>query len=110
MVDKHIGISEAIEALRSELTQSVRLGRGQRMQFGLGPIELSLEATVTKGADGKINWWIVEAGGKRESTLTQTVTLMLTPTWTKLDGTLTTDFLIADVSEPSLEPDEPIIR
>jgi hypothetical protein len=90
-----LGVAEAVEALRAELVAALGNGANEWMRFGLAPIELTLQAVVTKGTDGKIGWWVLEAGGKYESAVTQTVKLTLTPTWRLPDGTQTTDFSIA---------------
>jgi hypothetical protein len=88
-------LSEAIEALRVELAGAINAGANEWMRFGLAPIELTLQAVVTKGVDGKIGWKILAFGGKHESAVTQTVKLTLTPTWRTSDGRQTTDFTIA---------------
>jgi Trypsin-co-occurring domain 2 len=59
----------------------MRSGASESVRFDLAPIELTLQAVVTKGADGKIGWKILEFGAKYESAVTQTVKLTLSPTW-----------------------------
>jgi thioredoxin reductase len=96
IVDKAIvGLSAAIEALRAELTASVDKGKNQGMQFQLDPIELTVQAVITKDANGKIGWQILEFGASYERATTQTLTLRLTPVWKTADGTLVKDFTIA---------------
>lgn len=90
-----VGVSEAIEALRAELTEAVAKGEGQQIQFALDPIELTIEVVVTKDGSGKIGWKILEFGGSYEKAATQTLTLKLTPMLLKPDGTRTTDFTVA---------------
>lgn len=90
-----IGLAEAIEALRAELMDAVSRGEHQRMRFSLAPVELTVEAEVSKKADGRIGWSIVGAGGKFEKAHTQTVKVELTPLWEQDDGTLTSDFTVA---------------
>ncbi len=92
-----VGLSDAVEALRAELTASLQKGATQGLQFGLEPIELTVQATVTKGVDGGFSWKIIKAGAKYENAQTQTLKLRLIPTWVTADGTKTTDFTIADV-------------
>jgi hypothetical protein len=95
-VDKAVvGLSAAIEALRAELTDAVEHGRGARMQFRMEPIELTVQAAVTKGANGKIGWSVFGLGSSYETAGTQTLTLRLTPMWQTADGALTADFTIA---------------
>jgi thioredoxin reductase len=96
MMDKAIvGLSAAIEALRAELTAALDEGRDQGLQFQLDPIELTVQAVITKDANGKIGWKILEFGASYESGSTQTLTVRLTPVWKKADGTLVKDFTIA---------------
>lgn len=95
MADAGVGLAKAIWALRAELLEAINTGAGEWMRFSLNPIELTLQAMVTKDVDGKIGWKILEAGGRYESAVTQTVKLSLTPVWCRPDGTSTTNFTIA---------------
>jgi hypothetical protein len=90
-----VGLSAAIEALRAELTDAVEQGRDARMQFRMEPIELTVQAAVTKGANGKIGWSVFGLGSSYETAGTQTLKLRLTPMWQTPDGALTADFTIA---------------
>ncbi|MFD9106641.1 trypco2 family protein [Streptomyces virginiae] len=92
-----VELATAIEALRAELTAAVNKGQSQQMQFRLDPIELTVQAAVTKEANGKIGWSILGLGGGWESAVTQTLKLRLSPVWRAADGTLTTDPLISSV-------------
>ena len=95
-VDKAVvGLAAAIEALRAELTDVVKRGRDEPMQFRMEPIELTVQAAVTKEANGKIGWSVFGLGSSYEAAATQTLTLRLTPMWKAPDGALTTDFTIA---------------
>lgn len=101
MTDKTIvGLAEAIEALREELTRAVNVGWNHPIRFALEPIELTMEVAVTKDGNGKIGWQVLEFGGSYESAHTQTLTLQLTPMWRLPDGTVTTDFTIAGDTPP----------
>jgi len=97
MGDVLVGLAEAIEALRAELTTAVEEGNGKGMQFALDPIELTFQTVVTKDANGKIGWKVLGLGGSYKSETTQSLTLRLAPVWRKQDGTLVRDFTIADV-------------
>ena len=92
-----VGLADAIEALRDGLTEAIARGEDKPMRFALEPIELTLQAVVSKGADGRIGWSVIGIGGKYENARTQTVTLKLSPWWKKEDGTLTSEFAIASV-------------
>jgi hypothetical protein len=102
MDEAMVGLAEAIEALRQELTVAAGYGQDQQMRFTIEPIELVMEVAVTKDASGKIGWQILEAGGGYEKVSTQTLTLRLAPLWQTPEGTLTKDFAIA---APSLTED-----
>lgn len=90
-----VDLAEAIEALRAALTDAIGRGEQQRMQFRIQPIELTLQAVVTKDANGKIGWGALGVGGSYESARTQTLTFKLQPVWKTPDGRLVDDFTIA---------------
>jgi hypothetical protein len=78
-----VDLAEAIEALRTALSAAWRDGSGARVRFRLEPVELTVQAGVTrtgKGAAG-IRWHVLSLGGERsrESAATQTLKLRLTP-------------------------------
>jgi Trypsin-co-occurring domain 2 len=97
--DALVGLADAIEALREELTDAMVRGRNKSMLFASEPIELTVQAVVTKDVHGKIGWKVLEAGGKFEAVGTQTITLKLSPWWRKEDGSVTSNFAIAAVGE-----------
>lgn len=101
--DAVVGLADAIEALREELMDAAGRGKDQMMRFSLEPVELTVQVAVTKDANGKIGWKILELGGGLEKVTTQTLTLKLAPLWKGPDGGLTTDFTIAS---PSFGKDE----
>ena len=86
MADDDVGwidLSEAIEALRTALSAAWSAGQGHRVRFKLEPVELTVQAGVTrtgKGAAG-IRWHVLSLGGERsrEAATTQTLKLRLTP-------------------------------
>jgi hypothetical protein len=90
-----VGLADAIEALRGELSEAIRRGSQQGMQFQLDPIELTIQVAVTKEANGKIGWTVLGLGGSYEAASTQTLKLRLTAVWKSADGTLVKDFTIA---------------
>jgi hypothetical protein len=95
MADAWIGLAEAIDALRTELSGAMLFGHGEGLQFELQPIELTLQVAVSTSGNGKVSWKVLEVGGSRQSTSTQTMTLKLTPIWKRRDGTIVRDFTIA---------------
>jgi hypothetical protein len=98
-----VGLAQAIGALRAELVAAMDEGAGQGMQFTLDPIELTFQTVITKDADGKIGWKVLEVGGTYQSQTTQTLTLRLTPVWRDKGGRLVRDFTIADAQAPAGE-------
>ncbi len=78
-----IGISEAIEELRAELSKALALSKDKDIQFVVQDVDLELELAVTKEGElgGKVNWWVLEidARGKATSEATHRVTLKLAP-------------------------------
>lgn len=99
-VDDHVtGLADAIDALRDELGDAMVRGEGAGVRFRVKPVELTVQAVVTKGGDGKIGWGVVAIGGKLESATTQTLKLQLEPVVKTETGTYTTDFAVADQTE-----------
>jgi hypothetical protein len=78
-----------------ELMRAVSRGGDQPMRFALEPVELTVQAVVTKDIDGRIGWSVLGVGGQYETARTQAVTLRLSPLWRGEDGTLTSDFTVA---------------
>ena len=93
-----VGLADAIEALRAALTDAINQGKSQDMLFRVKPIELTLQAVVTKDANGKVGWGALGVGGSYQSASTQTLTLQLQPVWRMKDGSLVEDFTVADQS------------
>lgn len=76
-----VGLAEAISALREELTQAMENAPRQGIRFKPGPVELTVQAALTKSAGAKagVKWWLIEAGGEgsRQSVVTQTLKITL---------------------------------
>ena len=83
--DGFLDLAEAIRGLRAELERAIdeRDWSGSRLRFRLRPIQLTLQAVAKRegGAEGKVRWYVVEAGASRSlaSELTQTLHLELEP-------------------------------
>lgn len=90
-----VGLADAIDALRGELTEAMSRARDQVVQFELDPVELTVQVAVTKEANGKVSWAVLGLGGSYEAATTQTLKLRLTAFWRTSDGTLTRDFTVA---------------
>lgn len=78
-----IGLLEAIEQLRAELTQAVSAAKTSPIQFPVGQITVEFQVGATRSADGSggVNFWILDlsssAGFTREQV--QKVTVVLEP-------------------------------
>lgn len=85
-----VPLSEAIAALRDELTRAWWDGRSQSLRFKPSPVELTLQVAVTSAGKGKVGvrWWLIELGGEvsRESSVIQTVQVTLEPVMIGEDG------------------------
>lgn len=78
-----VPLADAIDELRRELSSALERGRGQAVQFELGPVTMEFEVGVTKAAGGKARaqFWVVSLGGSasREASRTHRITMELKP-------------------------------
>ncbi len=78
-----VELPDAIEALRRDLAMAWWDGRHHRVRFRVEPVELTIQAGVTRTGKGSagIKWHVLTLGGERsrETTATQTLKLRLTP-------------------------------
>jgi hypothetical protein len=87
MAQDLIPLSEAIAALRKELTTAAAASQNEALRFTVGPVELELNLVVQREveADGKLQFkifgWGAEAGasGKLSDERSQKMKLTLTP-------------------------------
>jgi len=81
--DGWVNLSFAIEALRRDLATAWWDGQGKRVRFKVEPVELTVQAGVTKKGTGQagVRWHILTLGGEksRENAVTQTLKLKLAP-------------------------------
>ena len=81
--NKPIRLSELIEDLRGELQAAAAKGAGQALVFEIEKAELEAKILVSRkgSVDGKVQFWVLNAGAGYERTGedTQTVTLTLLP-------------------------------
>ncbi|MDG4857789.1 hypothetical protein P8605_06400 [Streptomyces sp. T-3] len=84
-------LADMIRALRRELSTAMVQGAGEAIRFELGPVEVEATVAVQQeaGANGKVRFWVVEAGteGKYAKAQTQRITLTLQPQTLASDGT-----------------------
>ncbi|MGW2283551.1 trypco2 family protein [Streptomyces phaeochromogenes] len=78
-----IELAEMIAQLRGELAAAMVAARDEELRFGLGSVELEAEFVVERSAtgEGKVRFWVVEAGagGHTGTSTTHRVTLTLEP-------------------------------
>ena len=78
---KEIGLVEAIEAVRAELTRAVAENADKDIQFPVDKVDLEFHVGVTRtaGATGGIRFWVIELGAKasHESESVHTVKVSL---------------------------------
>ena len=48
-----VGLADAVEALRDELTAARNLGKGQDLLFEVGPVDVEFSVVVKRTGDGK---------------------------------------------------------
>lgn len=76
-----IGLGDALQALRREITESMLGSAHELVRFRVESVELELQVTATRtgGGEGGVKFWILTAGAKREveSSSVQKVTLHL---------------------------------
>jgi hypothetical protein len=103
MTEVVAGLSDAISAIRSELTKAMKSGADSGLQFRLGPVELEfqLEARKDAGATAGVKFWILSAGVKGDVSAgsAHRIKLVMQP--------VTPDGVDAIVSAERLEPPPP---
>ncbi len=77
------GLSDAISAIRSELTKAMNSAAESDIRFRLGPVELEFEIEARKdaGADAGVRFWVLSAGVKGDVSAgsTHRIKLVLQP-------------------------------
>jgi Trypsin-co-occurring domain 2 len=80
--DGRVPVAEFVAGLREEL-KAAQAARDPELQFKVGPVTVEFSVVTGRegGPEGKVRFWVVEAGGsaKWSKGETQTVTLTLTP-------------------------------
>lgn len=83
--DGWVDLSDAVAALRRDLAAAWQEGRGKRVRFKLEPVDLTLQAGVTRSGKGEagVKWHVLTLGGEKskETTVTQTLHLRLSPVY-----------------------------
>jgi Trypsin-co-occurring domain 2 len=109
--DGWVNLSSAIEALRRDLATAWSYGGNQRVRFKPEPVELTVQAAVTKTGKGQagVKWHILTIGGEksRENSVTQTVKLKLAPVFYDDHGEPLPDQLLSGRNIFAERPDKP---
>ncbi|MEV7213288.1 trypco2 family protein [Kitasatospora cineracea] len=93
MTDRqNIELADAIEAIRLELLAAAERGRGQAVQFEVGPVTLDFTVELTRDARAKagIKAWVLSADAEAglKHTRTHQVSVTLTPKDAATGGSL----------------------
>jgi hypothetical protein len=87
---RNIPLSEMIATLRQELKVAFQEGEGETLRFDVKRIHLELQVSVEKerGREGKISFWVIDAGAKSSAKQqdTHVFKLEIEPTWMVSDG------------------------
>ncbi|MFE0133956.1 trypco2 family protein [Streptomyces sp. NPDC059037] len=75
-----IELAEMIAQLRGELATAMAAAEHEELRFELGAVELEAEFAVQRAdtADGRIRFWVVEAGASAQQTASNTHRVHLT--------------------------------
>jgi hypothetical protein len=80
-----IGLKDAIEALRIELSESILSAEGKEVRFEVGQIEMEFQVSVEQTTEGKagIKFWVVElsGGGSDKTSNIHKIKIPLKPVW-----------------------------
>ncbi|MGO9961458.1 MAG: trypco2 family protein [Solirubrobacteraceae bacterium] len=78
-----IGLSAALEVLRTELDEAWTAGEGKRVRFRVSELNLTVQVVARHELQGggKLRWYVLEAGASATSSneTMQTLVLTLTP-------------------------------
>lgn len=69
-LERNIPLFEMLQTLRSELAASLNAAKDRELRFRVEEVELELKLQVTKEreANGGLKFWVVAAGSKASST------------------------------------------
>lgn len=78
-----VGLSDAVRGIREELDNATNDGKGERIHFELGPIEMEFGVDVRKDRSAKagVKVWVLNAsaGGDNGTTSTSRIKVILNP-------------------------------
>ena len=75
-----VGLSGALEVLREELEAAWMAGQGKRVRFRVSDVTVTMQVVARRerGGEGKLRWYVLEAGGSATSSRETTQSLVLT--------------------------------
>lgn len=80
---EQIGLQEAIQAVRTELSAAMAASTGEDIRFRVKAVHMDFQVTIGRSADvgGKVRFWVVDVGasGKLDSVTAHTVHVELDP-------------------------------
>ena len=80
-----VGLKDAIEALRSELSESILVSEGKKVRFEVGEIEMEFQVAIEQTGTGKagLKFWVVELGGEvaDKTSMIHKIKIPLKPMW-----------------------------
>ena len=80
-----IGLKDALEALRVELSEAILVSEGKEIRFEVGDIEMEFQVAIEKSdeAKGGIKFWVVEMGGgmSEKNSIIHKIKIPLKPVW-----------------------------
>ena len=95
-----IGLTEAIGALREELTAAIAAAGAERLKFEVGQITMEFQVVVERAVKGKggVKFWVVEAGAEASTSTARThrLTVPLTPVSPQGTPVLTGEVIIPE--------------
>lgn len=106
-----VGLPEAIESLRADLSQAWSDGQRRRVRFRVEPVELTVQVALTRSVNGTagVKWYVLTfgAGKAKETVATQTLKLRLTPVLSDDEGNELpgAELLISDRDDDDGAPD-----
>ncbi|WP_283134487.1 trypco2 family protein [Rhizohabitans arisaemae] len=78
--DSWVGLADAVKGIRAELAEAMDAGKGERLKFEVGPVELEFKVELRRDAEARtgVKIWVVEAGGSGAVSHTSGHTLKVT--------------------------------
>jgi len=94
-------LADAIDELRNTLERAWENGHGRKVRFRPEPVELTVQVGLTRSSKGRagLQWKILVMGGERsrQTALTHTLTIRLTPVLAGANGQPEGELIISDI-------------